>query len=89
MERSNESLGGFERILKSIIGTDKIESILALIPDSIILPMFYKDELVYCKSEDLDVRILDVRWKNGSYIYYFLDKGNKVYAYEDDLEYNI
>ena len=41
-ESKSENIKGFERKLMEIVESDKVEKILDLIPDGVILPLFYK-----------------------------------------------
>jgi len=80
-----KNIKGFRRKLLEIINdNDKINQILELIPDDIILPLFYKGDKVILKDGE-EVTILECSRKNGSYIYYFELDGYIVYEYENDI----
>ena len=84
----NENLMGFERKLVELLGdSEKVTQIIELFPKSIIMPLFYKGDVVKTINGD-EITITKVGWKNGSYIYYFEDEDGEVfYTYEDELNY--
>lgn len=94
MGNREENLSGFRIAVmeslkeKGIECIDLANKIVDLIPDNAILPLHYKGNRTYSKSEGREIAITDVRWKNGGYIYYFYDEseGDERYVYEDDLE---
>jgi len=89
MGNREENLSGFiiavQKLLKD---KEMVEKVVNLIPDNVILPLYYKGDKVYSKSVGHDIVITDIRWKNGGYIYFFYDEveGDEFYVYEDDLD---
>jgi hypothetical protein len=61
-----------------------VDSILELIPDGVIMPVFYKGDKAPLKSGET-VTITNNGWKGGSYIYYYELDGDEVYSYEEDF----
>ena len=84
----NENLMGFERKLVELLGdSEKVTQIIELFPKSIIMPLFYKGDVVKTINGD-EITITKVGCKNGGYIYYFEDEDGEVfYTYEDELNY--
>lgn len=85
-ESKSENIKGFERKLMSILEIDKVKDILDLIPDGIILPLFYKGDVVEL-IEGGYVTITESDYKNGEYIYYYYIDGDEVYSYESDFKF--
>jgi hypothetical protein len=79
-----ENLQGFKRKLSEMLDDTIVDSILELIPDGIIMPVFYKGDKARLKDGE-DVTIIKTGWKGGSYIYYYELDGDEVYSYEDDF----
>lgn len=79
-----ENLMGFKRKLSEMLDNTIVDSILELIPNGVVMPVFYKGDKAHLKSGETVV-ITDTRWKNGSYIYYYELNGDEVYSYEDDF----
>jgi hypothetical protein len=79
-----ENLQGFKRKLSEMLDDTIVGSILELIPDGIIMPVFYKGDKARLKDGG-DVTITKTGWKGGSYIYYYELDGDEVYSYEDDF----
>jgi hypothetical protein len=79
-----ENLQGFKRKLSEMLNDTIVDSILELIPDGIIMPVFYKGDKAPLKDGG-DVTIIKTGWKGGSYIYYYELDGDEVYSYEDDF----
>jgi hypothetical protein len=79
-----ENLMGFKRKLSEMLDDGVVDSILELIPDSIIMPVFYRGDKAELKS-GTSVIIGDTSWKNGEYIYYYELNGDEVYSYEEDF----
>ena len=82
----NENLIGFEKKLKEIIGdVDKVNQILDLIPEKVILPLYYKGDVVKLRDGG-EITITDVGFKGGEYIYYFKDEeGEEWYEREENI----
>jgi hypothetical protein len=85
-ESKSENIKGFERKLMEIVESDKVQKILDLIPDGVILPLFYKGDIVNL-VEGGSVTITDSSYKNGEYIYYYELDEDEVYSYESDFEF--
>lgn len=83
-ESKSDNLMGFERKLLEFLKPDEVESILDLIPESIIMPIFYKGDSAKLKTGE-SVLITDVNYKNREYIYYYKLNGDEVYSYESDF----
>jgi hypothetical protein len=77
-----ENLIGFKRKLSEMLDDTIVDSILELIPDGVIMPVFYKGDKASLKSGET-VIITNTSWKGGSYIYYYELDGDEVYSYED------
>jgi uncharacterized protein YodC (DUF2158 family) len=80
----NDNLIGFKRKIMEIVNDEtKVNEILSLFPNKIVMPLFYIGDTVKLKDGD-EVRIVKSYWKNGEYIYYFYDKDDDlVYTYEE------
>jgi hypothetical protein len=74
--KGTEELKGFKKKLEEM-GISNIEGILELFPTSIVMPLYYKGDVVKVDGEV--VTITDNRWKYGSYVYYFEDKDGEIY----------
>jgi hypothetical protein len=83
-ESNSDNLIGFERKLLEFLDSDDVNSVLELIPEGVIMPIFYKGDKAKLKSNDL-VTILEVGYKNREYIYYYDLDGDEVYSYESDF----
>lgn len=79
-----ENLIGFKRKLSEMLDDTIVDSILELIPNGVVMPVFYKGDKAPLKSGE-NVEITGTSWKNGSYIYYYELNGDEVYSYEDDF----
>ena len=81
-----ENLGGFQRALERITRDGAMAAqIMDLIPSTVILPLYFKGEHAYAKEAGL-IEISDIAWKNGGYIYFFIDgSGEERYIYERDF----
>jgi len=83
----NENLIGLKRKMMEIVkDPNKVNEILNLFPDSIIMPLYYKGDVAKLNDGDdtVEVTIVKSDWKYGEYIYYFYSvDGDLVYAYED------
>lgn len=84
-ESKSDNLSGFERKLKEIIDIDKVEEILSLIPEGIIMPLFYKGDSVILKEGSKEVVIIETAYKNREYIYYYELDEDEVYSYESEF----
>ena len=85
-ESKDSNLAGFKRKLMEIVNTEKVDRILELIPDTIIMPLFYKGDKVRLKKGSKKVKITDIGYKNRQYIYYYYDlNDDEVYSYEDEF----
>jgi hypothetical protein len=84
----NDNLIGFKRkIMEIVIDATKVNEILSLFPNKIIMPLFYAGDTVKLKDGD-EVRIVKSGWKNGEYIYYFYNEDDDlVYTYEEEFIY--
>lgn len=82
----SENLIGFEKKLKELLGnSDKVGEILDLIPDNVILPLYYKGDVVKTHEGDT-ITITEVGFKRGNYIYFFEDEnGEEWYEREENL----
>jgi len=83
----NENLIGLKRKMMEIVkDPNKVNEILNLFPDSIIMPLYYKGDVAKLNDGDdtVEVTIVKSDRKYGEYIYYFYSEdGDLVYAYED------
>jgi hypothetical protein len=83
----NENLIGLKRKMMEIVkDSNKVNEILNLFPDSIIMPLYYKGDVAKLNDggKTEEVTIVESGWKNGGHIYYFHSAdGDLVYAYED------
>jgi hypothetical protein len=83
----NENLIGFKRKMVEIVkDPNKVNEILNLFPENIIMPLYYKGDTAKLNDGDdiVEVTIVKSGWKNGEYIYYFHSvDGDLVYEYED------
>jgi hypothetical protein len=83
----NENLIGFKRKMMEIVkDSNKVNEILNLFPDSIIMPLYYKGDVAKLNDGDdtVEVTIVKSDRKYGEYIYYFYSvDGDLVYEYED------
>ena len=88
-KKFSENLKGFEKKLTEILNDSiKVDEIISLFPDSIIMPLFYKGDVVEL-NEGGQIEIVQLGWKNGGYIYYYDDEENGlVYTYEDDIKFD-
>lgn len=85
-ESKNDNLIGFRRKLMEIINIDQIDDVLELIPNNIIMPIFYKGDVAILKEDYEKVKITEVSYKNDEYIYYYIsDEYGEVYSYESDF----
>lgn len=84
----NDNLIGFKRKIMEIVNdATKVDEILNLFPNKIIMPLFYTGDQVKLKNGD-EVRIVKSDWKNGEYIYYFYNEDDDlVYTYEEEFIY--
>ena len=84
----NDNLIGFKRKIMEIVNdATKVNEILSLFPNKIIMPLFYTGDEVKLKNGD-EVRIVKSGWKNGEYIYYFYNEDDDlVYTYEEGFIY--
>ena len=84
----NDNLMGFKRKIMEIVNdATKVNKILSLFPNKIIMPLFYTGDEVRLKNGD-EVRIVKSGWKNGEYIYYFYNEDDDlVYTYEEEFIY--
>jgi hypothetical protein len=83
----NENLIRFKRKMMEIVkDPNKVNEILNLFPDSIMMPLFYKGDVAKLNDGDdtVEVTIVKSDRKYGEYIYYFYSvDGDLVYEYED------
>jgi hypothetical protein len=83
----NENLIGFKRKMMEIVkDSNKVNEILNLFPDSIMMPLYYKGDVAKLNDGDdtVEVTIVKSDRKYGEYIYYFYSvDGDLVYEYED------
>ena len=83
----NENLIGLKRKMMEIVkDSNKVNEILNLFPDSIIMPLYYKGDVAKLNDGDdtVEVTIVKSDRKYGEYIYYFYSvDGDLVYEYED------
>ena len=88
-KKSSENLKGFEKKLTEILNDSiKVDEIISLFPDSIIMPLFYKGDVVEL-NEGGQIEIVQLGWKIGGYIYYYDDEENGLlYTYEDDIKFD-
>lgn len=86
MEEDLDNLSGFERKIKEIIGDDyKVQKILELFPDTIVMPLFYKGD--QAEMDGKKITIDEFGMKGHRYIYYFTDEhGDQWYAREEELK---
>lgn len=85
-ESKDSNLVGFKRKLSEIVNDEQVDRILELIPDSIIMPLFYKGDKAKLKSNSKKVEITDIGYKNRQYIYYYYNlDDDEVYSYEDEF----
>lgn len=84
-ESKSENHIGFERKLREILDTDKVEEIMSLIPTGVIMPIFYKGDKAILKDSNKEVIITDSGYKNREYIYYYELDDDDVYSYESDF----
>ena len=84
----NDNLIGFKKKIMEIVNdATKVNEILNLFPNKIIMPLFYTGDTVKLKNGN-EVRIVESGWKNGEYIYYFYNgDDNLVYTYEEEFIY--
>jgi len=84
----NENLIGFEKKLKELLGnSDKVKQILDLIPEKVILPLYYKGDVVKLRDGNV-ITITEVGFKRGEYIYFFEDEdGEEYYEREENMIY--
>jgi hypothetical protein len=84
----NDNLIGFKRKIMEIVNDEtKVNEILSLFPNKIIMPLFYTGDMVKLK-DGYEVTVVKSGWKNGEYIYYFYDDDdNLVYTYENEFIY--
>jgi hypothetical protein len=75
---------GFKRRLLDFLDLEDVEKILELIPEGVVLPLFYKGDSAKLKNGE-EVIILDTGYKNREYIYYYDFEGEKLYSYESDF----
>lgn len=80
----SDNLIGFKRKLLEFLDTDDVKIILDLIPEGVILPLFYKGDSAKLKTGE-EVIILDTDYKNREYIYYYDVNGDSLYSYESDF----
>lgn len=86
LESVSENLLGFKRKLLEILDSDDTDSVLKLMPEGVIMPIFYKSDKAELKSGEL-VTIVEVGYKNREYIYYYELDNDVVYSYESDFEF--
>lgn len=88
-KKSSENLKGFEKKLTEILNDSiKVDEIISLFPESIIMPLFYKGDIVEL-NEGGKIEIIKSEWKNGEYVYYYDDKENGLfYTYEGDIKFD-
>jgi hypothetical protein len=83
----NENLIGLKRKMMEIVkDPNKVNEILNLFPDSIMMPLYYKGDVAKLNDGDdtVEVTIVKSDRKYGEYIYYFYSvDGDLVYEYED------
>ena len=83
----NENLIGLKRKMMEIVkDSNKVNEILNLFPDSIMMPLYYKGDVAKLNDGDdtVEVTIVKSDRKYGEYIYYFYSvDGDLVYEYED------
>ena len=83
----NENLIGLKRKMMEIVkDPNKVNEILNLFPDSIIMPLYYKGDVAKLNDggKTEEVTIVKSDRKYGVYIYYFYSvDGDLVYEYED------
>ena len=84
----NENTMGFERKLRELLGnSDKVGEILDLIPDNVLLPLYYKGDVVKTREGNV-ITVTEVGFKRGEYIYFFEDEGGEEwYEREENLIY--
>lgn len=80
----SDNLIGFKRKLLEFLDEEDVKIILDLIPDGVILPLFYKGDSAKLKTGE-EVIILDTDYKNREYIYYYDVNGDSLYSYESDF----
>lgn len=88
MDNQNENLMGFEKRLGRILNDSaKVSEILGLIPENVLLPLFYKGDVVRLR-EGGEITITEVGFKRGEYIYFFEDEnGDEWYEREENMVY--
>jgi len=83
----NENLIGCKRKMMEIVkDSNKVNEILNLFPDNIMMPLYYKGDVAKLNDGDdtVEVTIVKSDRKYGEYIYYFYSvDGDLVYEYED------
>ena len=84
----NENLIGFEKKLKELLGnSDKVKQLLDLIPEKVLLPLYYKGDVVKLRDGSV-ITITEVGFKRGEYIYFFEDEdGEEYYEREENMIY--
>jgi len=84
----NDNLIGFKRKIMEIVNDEtKVNEILSLFPNKIIMPLFYTGDTVKLKDGN-EVTVVKSGWKNGEYIYYFYNEDDDlVYTYEEEFIY--
>lgn len=84
----NENLMGFERKLREILGdSGKVDEVISLIPDNILLPLYFKGDVVKLRNGDM-VTITKVGFRRGEFNYYFEDEnGETWYEREENMIY--
>ena len=88
MGTREENLCGFNRKVLSLLKDKELtQKIIDLIPDNVILPLYYRGKVMYSKSLGRDIIIDKVEWKDNGYVYFFIDDyGNESYVFENDLD---
>lgn len=84
---NKKNLIGFKRKLMGILNDDQVDQVLNLIPQDIIMPLFYNGDKARLK-DGMDIVVTGVSYKNGEYIYYHILNGDEVYSYESEFEEN-
>ena len=73
-------------MMEIVKDSNKVNEILNLFPDNIMMPLYYKGDVAKLNDGDdtVEVTIVKSDRKYGEYIYYFYSvDGDLVYEYED------
>ena len=88
MNSCNENTIVFEKKLNKIINDSvKVSEILELIPENVLLPLYYKGDVVKLHNGN-EITITEIGFKRGEYIYFFEDEnGKEWYEREENMIY--